>query len=212
MPPAPAVARFSLDLKGKSTVQYPKRVNSKQRGGCFILCATWKFGEQEEGRQWVTWMRWIQMQDVPRVAVCRLGSSLQWGWCIVSRVCKLYVSLFVCLFCSCFFLGSGDSFLPRKDNKSCCNSQWNSQQRKSQHQSTDEDFGLCEYSANPAYESYLNMRNVAVLLSMLWGITVLDVWASSIAFFKPGFCCVPAWQYPALLLLYACSFQLFLIY
>lgn len=31
MPPAPVVATFSLDLKGKSTAQYPKRVSSKQR-------------------------------------------------------------------------------------------------------------------------------------------------------------------------------------
>lgn len=73
--------------------------------------------------------------------------------------------LFVC-FVLAFSRIQGQLSL-KKDNKSCCNSQRNSQQRKSQHQSRDEDFGLCEYSANQAYESYLNMRNVTVLLSEL---------------------------------------------
>ncbi|KAL2296538.1 hypothetical protein Nmel_015857 [Mimus melanotis] len=89
------------------------------------------------------------------------GESLQWGWCIISHVCKL-ACLFVLFL---LFLGSSDSFLSKKDNKSCCNSQWNSQQRKSQHQSRNEDFGLCEYSAIQAYESYLNMRNVTITVS-----------------------------------------------
>lgn len=92
------------------------------------------------------------------------GAVCSGGDVLLAMLRKLYVSLFVLFL---LFLGSRDSFLSKKDNKSCCNSQWNSQQRKSQHQSRDEDSGLCEYSANQAYKSYLNMRKVTVLLLML---------------------------------------------
>lgn len=82
-----------------------------------------------ESRQWGAWMRWTQMQDMPRVAVCRLGRVCSGGNALsamdVSCMCLFVLFL--------LFLGSRDSFLSKKDNKSCCNSQWNSQQRKSQH-------------------------------------------------------------------------------
>lgn len=104
------------------------------------------------------------------------GESLQGGWCIISHVPKLVLFL--------LFLGSKDSFLSKKDKKSCCNSQWNSQQRKSQHQSRNEDSGLCEYSANQAYESYLNLRNYGQCCKelMCWRFELHPSLSSSLAF------------------------------